>query len=118
MSDDDIFLIGGRAGYGPRLGVLVSQLQNARHYLLRASRDLTTKELGAAPGAAKNTIGAILAHLDAAENMFQRITFEDRRFNDQEAARYDPCFQFQGGDRSRGRKSRLRSVRLLRSARA
>jgi uncharacterized damage-inducible protein DinB len=104
MSDaQTLFVIGPREGYAPRIGVLVSQLINARHYLLRAARNLSPEDLDAPPGAARNTIGAILAHLDAAENMFQRTTFEGRRFNDEEAARYGPYFEFEGGERSRGR---------------
>ena len=99
----DVFLIGSRDGYGPRVGLLVSQLQNTRHYLLRASRDLTVKQLDAQPGRARNSIGVLLAHLDAAENMFQRITFEGRRFNEEEAPRYSPYFEMEGGERSRGR---------------
>ena len=49
----DLFVIGTREGFAPRVGVLVSQLQNARHYLLRAVRDLPAQAL------------------DAAESMFQ-----------------------------------------------
>jgi len=98
----NLFVIGEREGYDLRIGTLVSQLQNARHYLLRAARNLSQEELDASPGAAPNTIGSILAHLDAAENMFQRITFEDRRFNDEESLRYQPYFEFEGGERSHG----------------
>ena len=104
MSDTSIlFVIGQREGYAPRVGMLVSQLQNARHYLLRASRGLSQEALDAPPGAARNTIGAVLAHLDAAENMFQRITFDGRGWNDMESALYGPCFDFEGGERCRGR---------------
>jgi uncharacterized damage-inducible protein DinB len=100
---DDTFVIGERSGYTPRIGLLVSELQNARHYLLRATRELSVAELDAKPGAAKNSIGAILAHLDAAENMFQRILFEGRRFNEEEMPLYNPPFEFEGGDRTHGR---------------
>jgi uncharacterized damage-inducible protein DinB len=100
---DDLFLIGPRAGYTPRIGILVSQLANARHYLRRAARGLSVAELDAPPGTASNTIGALLAHLDAAENMFQRITFEGRRFTTEEAARYGASFELAGGAMSSGR---------------
>jgi hypothetical protein len=46
----------------------------------------------------------MLAHVDAAENLFQRLTFEDRKFDEQETARYNPYFEFEGGERSRGRE--------------
>jgi len=103
MAEADAFLLRSRAGYPPRIGVLVSQLQNSRHYLLRASRDLDAASLDAQPRGIKNTVGHLLAHLDAAENMFQRITFEGRRFNEEESVRYKPYFEFEGGDRSHGR---------------
>jgi len=103
MAEADTFLLGTREGYPPRIGVLVSQLQSSRHYLLRASRDLDIASLAAPPRGLKNTLGHLLAHLDAAENLFQRITFEGRRFNEQESARYTPYFEFEGGDRSHGR---------------
>jgi hypothetical protein len=99
----DDFLITSREGYAPRVGLLVAELASSRHYLLRASRELTPALLDAAPGTARNTMGALLAHLDAAENMFQRITFESRMFNDEEKARYGQYFEFEGGVRSRGR---------------
>lgn len=100
---DDLFLIGEREGYSPKVGVLVSMLANSRHYLLRAVRDLTPEQLDAPPQGAINSVGALLAHLDAAENLFQRITFENRRFDEAEAARYNPAFRFEPGPHSRGR---------------
>jgi len=99
---NDTFVIGERGGYPPRIGLLVSELATSRHYLLRASRELPMAALDAAPGAAKNSIGAILAHLNAAENMFQRILFEDRRFNDAEEA-LKRAFAFEGGEGTHGR---------------
>lgn len=101
--DDAVFIIGERQGYNPKIGVLVSQLTNARHFLLRAVRELSTEQLDAQPPGVTNSIGALLAHLNAAENMFQRITFEGRRFDEAEAARYNPAFRFEPGSHSSGR---------------
>ena len=100
---DDLFVIGEREGFAREVGVLASMLENARHFLLGAVRDLETEKLDAPPGAATNTIGSLLAHLDAAENLFQRLTFEGRMFNEKEKARYWPAFELEGSDRPKGR---------------
>jgi hypothetical protein len=102
-AESSVFLIGTREGYDTRIGTLVSQLTNTRHFLLRASRGLSVEQLDARPGPARNTIGTLLAHLNAAESMFQRITFEGRLFNEEESARFSPYFEFKGGERSHGR---------------
>ena len=91
----DLFVLGDREGFSPRLGTLVSQLNVSREYLYVISRDLTIDALDAKPLGGKNTIGMLLAHLNAAENMFQRITFEDRRFDDEEQAQYGGPFGFE-----------------------
>ena len=61
---------------------LVSMLGSARHYLARAIRDLPAASLDAAPAGAPNTVGALLAHLMAAERMFQNLTFRGFTFQD------------------------------------
>ncbi|GGJ28554.1 DinB family protein [Deinococcus roseus] len=97
---DSIFLIQEQAGYTPKIGLLVSMLQNSRHHLLRAVRDLSEAELDAKPLGATNTIGALLAHLNAAETMFQRMTFEGRRFAEHEGA-LEADFRLQNSDQPR-----------------
>lgn len=81
---DRIFIIQEQEGYTLKIGLLVSMLQNSRHHLLRAVRDLSQAELDAKPTAAVNTIASLLAHLNAAETMFQRMTFEGKRFEPDE----------------------------------
>jgi uncharacterized damage-inducible protein DinB len=103
LPGDDLFVIGEREGYAPEIGILVGMLQNARHYLVSAARGLRTEDLDARPGTAVNTIGSILAHLDAVENLFQRLTFEGRRFDPEESARYRAAFELEASDRPRGR---------------
>ena len=101
---DHTFVIGPRDGFSPRVGVLVSSLQNTRHYLRNAVRGLSLEQLDARPEPAQNTIGQLLAHLAAAETMFQRMLFEGRRFNDAERERWGACFEFQESRWSRGRR--------------
>lgn len=94
---DDLYRIGPRAGYAPAVGVLAAMLTNARHTLRKAVRDLPPAALHAAPAGARNSIGAILAHLAAAERMFQVMTFEDRRFDEAEEASWGPAFRYDAG---------------------
>ena len=50
-----------------------------------------------------NSIGSILAHLAAAESLFQCMTFEDRQFNEQETEYWKDVFQFKDCDRNQKR---------------
>ena len=100
---DNPFVIGPRDGFTPRVGVLVSCLQNTRHYLRNAMRDLSLEQLDARPQRARNTIGQLLAHVAAAETMFQRLLFKGRRFNNAERERWGACFEFGDSVWSHGR---------------
>ncbi len=95
MPDTSLFVIGPSAGRAPHLETLVSMLENARRYLLTASRDLTAEQLDEVPAGAPNSIGAILAHVAAAERMFQHLMFRDYQFSDTERLTVEPAFRFQ-----------------------
>ena len=78
------FIVTAREGDRPRLEVLISQLASARHYLLNAARDLSAGQLDAQTAGCPNTIGSLLAHVAAAETMFQNITGQGRQFSEEE----------------------------------
>ena len=96
------FVLGPGDGFAPAVGTLVSQLEVTRHYLLRATRELTAAQLDAVPLGALNPIGAVLRHLVAAERMFQVMTFEERGFDEDEKACWWPAFTFADVARPRG----------------
>lgn len=102
MNPDTLFVIGPKDGFTPAVGAMAAQLEVARHFLVRATQGLTVEQLDAPPGAAVNTIGAILRHLNAAERMFQVITFEGRRFDEEERVRWWPDFTFERSSEPRG----------------
>lgn len=106
------FVLGPRDGFAPAIGSLVSQLEVTRHFLLRATRELTAAQLDAVPAGAVNPIGAVLRHLVAAERMFQVMTFEGRGFDDAEKARWWPDFTFADGARPRGEGIEVRHEAL------
>lgn len=78
------FLVGPAHGRAPRLETLWSQMDACRRFLLSAVRDLSAEDLAADPAPARNTIGGLLAHLAAAERMFQLLTSEGRGFGPDE----------------------------------
>lgn len=78
------FLVTAGESSRARIEVLLSQLASARHYLLNAARDLAAEQLEAQAPGCPNNIGALLAHVAAAESMFQNITGYGRQFSDDE----------------------------------
>lgn len=95
MENPGLLVIGPRDGYSPAVGTLVAMLHVSRHYLLSAVRDLDTPTLDAPPQQAPNTIAALLLHLAAAEAMIGCLTLQNRRFNPDEQALWNPYLNFQ-----------------------
>lgn len=93
--DEQLFVIGPRAGVHPQLETLASMLQNARRYLLSASRDLTSEQLTFLPSGVGNSIGALLSHIAAGEKMFQNLLFRGYQFGDDERD-FESAFRFRG----------------------
>lgn len=106
------FVLGPSDGFAPAVGTLVSQLEMTRHYLRRATRELTAAQLDAVPAGAVNPIGAVLRHLVAAERMFQTMTFEGRGFDDAEKVRWWPDFTFAESSLPRGEGIEVRHAAL------
>src|SRR5690606_14158409 len=69
----DPFLIGS-SGANPRLAALLQELEMARLFTLSSVRDASVEDLAAVPGAGRNSIGAVLSHLAAAEGLMRRVT--------------------------------------------
>ena len=78
-------------GYTPLIGRLVGMLSFARHTTLAAVDGLTIAELDDLRDEASNSVGALLAHLAAAERGYQCLTFEDRRPSAEEQASWEPA---------------------------
>lgn len=91
------FKLGPQGSANPRLTTLLSELEIVRRFTLSVVRDLRPEELAAVPGAGRNSVGSVLAHVAAAERLMQRIvtggeafppgTEDDRRVF---AFEYDP----------------------------
>lgn len=66
-------------GYTPTIGRLVAMLTYARHTTLTAVEGLTCEQLDHLHDEHSNSIGALLAHIAAAERWYQFVTFEERQ---------------------------------------
>ncbi|CAN5901542.1 DinB family protein [soil metagenome] len=73
-------------GYSPVIGMLVGMLTYARDTTIAAVAGLTVAQLDHLQDDASNSIGALLAHFDAVERSYQRLTFQDRTPNANEMA--------------------------------
>jgi uncharacterized damage-inducible protein DinB len=73
------------AGYSPTVGRLVGMLTYARSTTLAAVEGLTVAELDHLYDATSNSIGALLAHMNAVERSYQILTFEERLLSSQES---------------------------------
>ena len=66
------------SGYTPTIGRLVAMLSYARQTTLKAVEGLTRDQLDHLQDPQSNSIGALLAHMAAAERGYQLVTFEER----------------------------------------
>ncbi|GAA0562448.1 DinB family protein [Chitinophaga japonensis] len=81
-AEDNINLIGPKAGYAPQVGTLVSMMNWMRHVVLLSLKGLQQEELDYLHDAKANTIGAMLMHLAATERFYQAHTFEGKQWGD------------------------------------
>ena len=88
MSQQALYLIAELRGYTPQIGRLVSMLNYTRATTLQAVEGLGVLELDYVHDAQSNTIGALLAHIAAAEVGYQAATFEARVLNPEEAQQW------------------------------
>lgn len=66
--------LGAGGGERGRLETLLGELEVARRFTRSIVRDISAEDLAAVPGAGKNSIGAVLSHLVAAEALMRRVT--------------------------------------------
>jgi uncharacterized damage-inducible protein DinB len=65
-------------GFSPQIGRLVSMLTDVRNGTLSAVAGLSMRQLDHLHDDESNSIGALLAHMAAAERIYQIVTFEER----------------------------------------
>lgn len=66
--------LGIDSGANPRLATLMGELEVTRRFTRSIVRDLSAEDLVTEPDEGKNSIGAVLSHLIAAEALMRRVT--------------------------------------------
>ncbi len=99
MNNTDLFLIGDLPGFTPQIGRLVSMMNYARYTTLSAVEGLAVEALDYLPDPQSNSIGALLAHIAAAEVGYQAATFYARDLNAEERHEWGAALDL--GERAR-----------------
>jgi uncharacterized damage-inducible protein DinB len=93
------YVIGGVDGFTSQIGRLVSMMNSVRFTTLAAVAGLSVNELDYLHDAQSNSIGALLAHIAAAEVGYQAATFYARDLTDDEQRTWGAAIDL--GERSR-----------------
>src|SRR6185295_8761588 len=99
MSQDNLYLIGSVDGFASEIGRLVSMMNYVRFTTLAAVAGLSVNELDYLHDAQSNSIGALLAHIAAAEVGYQAATFYTRDLNEEELRAWGAAISL--GERAR-----------------
>lgn len=75
--DGNINHIGPMPGYTPQIGTLISMLDWISDSVIRATKQLTVRELDHLHDKDSNSIGALMLHVAATEVIYQDITFNN-----------------------------------------
>lgn len=100
LPDDNLHIVGPKAGYAPQIGTLVSMMNWMRETMLYSVYGMKQDELDFLFDEKANTIGAMLLHLAATEAFYQANTFENRTdYNDAEKKKWEVAMDL--GDEGR-----------------
>jgi uncharacterized damage-inducible protein DinB len=84
MDLDTLYVIDQKAGLGLEFSKLVSMMNYTRYTTIETVKNLSVDELDFLYDEEANSIGMLLAHLDAVERTYQIVTFENRDLNEKE----------------------------------
>ena len=90
----EVLAIGVEPGLPVSVGALIGMLRYARRTTLDAIAGLTPVQLDHRHDARSNSIGALLMHIAAVEKWYQTATFDERDWNDEELAEWEPATDF------------------------
>lgn len=83
------YIIEAKEGYSLQTGTIVSMLEDLKNRVTNSVSNLDEKGVDFLLDKNANRIGAIILHLAATEKFYQVYTFENRRFNKEESAKWD-----------------------------
>ena len=76
-------------GYDTQVGTIVSMLEDLKNRITQNVRNLDQEGTDYLLDDQSNRIGAMILHLAATEKIYQVMTFENREYNNEEAAFWD-----------------------------
>jgi len=86
-------------GYAPHIGVVISMLDDLKRRVTGSVENLTQEQADFLLDKNANSVGAMILHLAATEKYYQVYTFENRGYNKEESAFWDPAMDL--GDKGR-----------------
>lgn len=89
--DDQLYLINERAGYGQDMARLVSMMDYARHTTIQEVECLTIEQLDYRFNDQANSIGMLLAHMAAVEEVYQILTIDKRDVTEEDEQKLHPA---------------------------
>lgn len=106
MTEPADLLIGDIPGFTPQIGRLVSMMNYVRTTTVAAVAGLSMPALDYHHDAESNSIGALLAHVTAAEVGYQAVTFYARDLSDEEKREWGAAIELgaRARDEIRGRE--------------
>ncbi len=99
MNERDLYLISDVPGFTPQIGRLVSMMNYVRYTTLSAVAGLEVDDLDYLFDPQSNSIGALLAHVAAAEVGYQVATFNARDLNEEEKQEWGAALEL--GEKAR-----------------
>ena len=99
MTQRNHYLIGDLPGFTPQIARLVSMMNYVRSTTLQAVAGLGVDELDYLHDPGSNSIGALLAHIAAAEVGYQAVTFDERDLSVEEKQQWGAAIDL--GERAR-----------------
>ena len=99
IEKDSTRMMGPANGFSPQIGTLVMMLNNLSKRVENTVGLLNQQETDFLLDEKANSVGALVMHLAAAEALYQVMTFEGRRFNDEEQKKWGVALDL--GDQAR-----------------
>lgn len=88
-----------RKGYTPQIGAMVEMLDDLKDRVTRRVKNIDQAQTDFLLDENANSVGAMILHLAATEAIYQKMSFEDRQFNEEENKKWNTALNL--GDAGR-----------------
>lgn len=88
-----------RAGYSPQIGAMVEMLEDLKSRITRRVQSYDQAQTDYLIDDNANSVGAMILHLAAVEAIYQKLSFENRQFNEEEGQKWNTALNL--GEKAR-----------------